>query len=149
MPTQITHGAYTFDLEMPDLPAVLLAAGRIPDPLTAAVVVLLAEEGSIPTNPDDPHYFARQTEQIRGMYAVLELCCVAIDGDPSRRFRAFGASRPGDLGPMDVGYNLASQVYWGFFRGGYRGPAAPDTADPAQSDGAAEPLSPGDDAATE
>jgi hypothetical protein len=143
-PTEMTFGPYTFALEMPDLPAVLLMAGRVPNPLIAAVVALLAADGAMPASADDPDFFARNIVEIRGRYAVLELCCVGINGDAARRFRAFDPPGPGDLGPRDVGLAAPRGVYWTFFFGGYRDAGAGGPADAADAGGAAQPAPDGD-----
>ncbi len=99
-----------WELAMPDIPAVLMACGRVPSPVIAHALVLLDAEGSIPKSTDDPTYFQRRIEQITGMYAVFELCAV----EP--KFKAFTKPAPGELGPTDISWADLEVVYYAFFR---------------------------------
>lgn len=120
-------------LEMPDLFDILGQVGVITDPLTAAVIKLLINEGAY-TPETDKYYYKTHADQIRGMYGLYALC----RKDKTVEIGRTHGDGEGVLGRLDIPYMDLQFVENVFFRAGS---ATPLAADPnaADADGAAEP----------
>jgi hypothetical protein len=123
---------------MPDVLTIISFAGTIPDPVTAAVIKLLLNEGSY-TPEDDPRSYHHKVEQIRGMYGIVAAGMVRPKMDATREW--------GDgetLGRRDLAWADVEFIYHVLFRIGSRGERlpAPDSHDAARLQ---EPPPAGDD----
>lgn len=121
----------------PDMFAILAFTGTLPDPITAAAIKLLTNEGAY-TPTDNPLYYVHQAERIKGMYGLVAHGMVSPRLDVSKEWG------DGDvLGRRDISFGDVEHLYWLFRNGDYR----PDqTDDPSTDDarGAAAAPSTGD-----
>lgn len=101
------------EAEMPDLFSLLGQIGQIPDPITAAVIDLLTQEGALKRD-SDPTKYRNKADQLRGMYGVAALCLV--------RPRLDLKTERGDgvevLGRRDLPFGDLETLYYSFFRQG-------------------------------
>ena len=138
-PPPATHtlpSGRSVEWQMPDVFSMIAFAGTLPNPVTAAVIKLLVQEGSF-VEDDDPRYYHAKAEHIRGMYGIAQAMLVTPKFDASREW----GDGNGTLGRRELGYADAERLYL-LFR---VGPAiAAATADPGDAGGLAEPASDSD-----
>jgi hypothetical protein len=81
---------------MPDLLSVITFDGLTPDPVTAAVIKLLVNEGSY-VSEEDPRSFHHGVERIRGVYGIVAAGCVDPRFDPELVYGDGGALGRGQM----------------------------------------------------
>jgi hypothetical protein len=123
---------------MPDVLSVITFAGLTPDPITAAVIKLLVNEGAYATE-EDPRSFHHSVEYIRGVYGILGAGCVEPAFNPSM---AYGDGTT--LGRADWPWADVEYAYHVLFRAGGTS-ARRVLTDTADVDGAAPVAHRGDD----
>ncbi len=116
------------ELAMPPLFSIVSRAGRTPDPITAAVLLMLHAEGLLPQ--DDGELFLSTAQRVAGMYAVASLCLqspiLVLDRKPD--------AAAGEIGEQDISFLEVKEIYWNFFLG-YAHPSPGAPVDPADAPG--------------
>jgi hypothetical protein len=124
---------------MPDLFSVLSFTGTLPDPITAAVIKLLVNEGSL-TPEDDPRYYHQRAEFLRGLYGIAAAGLVSPKLDLAREW----GDGNGTIGRRELSWADIEQIYYSLFRFGSRGQRLP-AANTDDAAGTARPASAGGD----
>lgn len=101
---------------MPDPFAVIAFSGVLPDPLTAATIKLLVNEGSY-VPEEDPRYYHHKAEQVRGKYGLAGAMLVT----PRLDVHAAYGDGNGTIGRCEIGQGDVDELY-SLFRLGPRSP---------------------------
>ena len=101
--------------EMPDVWDLVTFAQTLPDPITAAVIKLLSDEGSL-GNDDDPQSYHNRANRIKGMYGIVAACLVSPKLDLSVKV----SEQEGVIGRTQIGIAEVEEIYYRLFRTPYR-----------------------------
>lgn len=119
---------------MPDPFQVVAFDGVVPDPLTAATIKLLKEEGSY-TEESDPRKFRYDAQQIMGWYAIAGAMLVRPPLDPTVEYGDGVTLGRREIGKEDVRHLYALFLYFAPEKFVYASPAdGPERATDIASD---------------
>lgn len=137
MPTLTLPSGRVVEAEMPDLFTIMGQVGNIPDPVTAAVIDLLTNEGSLKKDGDSSKY-RNKADQIRGLYGIALHTLVR----PRVDLRAARGDGVETLGRLDLPIGDLEHIYYSFCRLGDSAAALP-AGEAADAGGAPVDLSGG------